>query len=168
MFLERISWVSPQLVDKNSRLVRFLPRLDVLITASLREPVLQIVCLRGFRWRTMNVKPLDMIAAEYPPILRKRLAGHLPPGLTYIGKLEILENRLMGGSAPLDVRPGWSLRPHDLARAWRDEGVVVVSGFHSRMEKECFRFLDRGTQPMVICPAEVCTGCACHQDCAKP
>ena len=32
----------------------------------------------------------------------------------------------------------------DLARALRDAGVVVVSGFHSPLERDCFEFLIRG------------------------
>lgn len=35
----------------------------------------------------------------------------------------------------------------------RDEGVIVISGFHSPVEKECLRILLRGKQPIIICPA---------------
>lgn len=35
----------------------------------------------------------------------------------------------------------------------RDEGVTVISGFHSPIEKECLRILLRGKQPVIICPA---------------
>ena len=35
----------------------------------------------------------------------------------------------------------------------RDEGVTVISGFHSPIEKECLRILLRGTQPIIVCPA---------------
>ena len=42
---------------------------------------------------------------------------------------------------------------YDLARALRDAGVSVVSGFHSPMEQECLNLLLRGTQPIVVCPA---------------
>ena len=45
------------------------------------------------------------------------------------------------------------LRAHDAATRWRDEDRVVVSGFHSPVERECLRILLRGAQPVVVCPA---------------
>lgn len=45
------------------------------------------------------------------------------------------------------------LKTYDLARAMRDEGVPVIGGFQSPMEKECLRLLLRGRQPVVLCPA---------------
>lgn len=50
------------------------------------------------------------------------------------------------------------LRAHDAATRWRDEGRVVVSGFHSPVERECLRILLRGTQPIIICPARTMAG----------
>ena len=45
------------------------------------------------------------------------------------------------------------LKTYDLARAMRDEGVPVIGGFQTPMEKECLRLLLRGNQPVVVCPA---------------
>jgi predicted Rossmann fold nucleotide-binding protein DprA/Smf involved in DNA uptake len=45
------------------------------------------------------------------------------------------------------------LRTYDLARALRDAGVPVISGFHTPIEKDCMDLLLRGSQPVVICPA---------------
>lgn len=45
------------------------------------------------------------------------------------------------------------LRTHDAARHMRDEGVTVISGFHSPIERECLRILLRGKQPLIVCPA---------------
>jgi predicted Rossmann fold nucleotide-binding protein DprA/Smf involved in DNA uptake len=45
------------------------------------------------------------------------------------------------------------LRAHDAARRLRNEGVTVISGFHSPIEKECLRILLRGKQPIIVCPA---------------
>jgi len=41
----------------------------------------------------------------------------------------------------------------DLARALRDASVVVTSGFHSPLERDCFDFLIRGDQGVIWCPA---------------
>jgi predicted Rossmann fold nucleotide-binding protein DprA/Smf involved in DNA uptake len=101
----------------------------------------------------MNANLIDIVASEYPPFLRNRLDGHPLPGLSYIGKLEILEKRLMAWFCSSRCPGEVVLRTYDLARTCREQGVVVVSGFHSRMEKEVFRFLVRGSQPIVVCPA---------------
>lgn len=45
------------------------------------------------------------------------------------------------------------LGAYDTARRLRDEGVTVISGFHSPVEKECLRILLRGKQPIIICLA---------------
>jgi predicted Rossmann fold nucleotide-binding protein DprA/Smf involved in DNA uptake len=34
-----------------------------------------------------------------------------------------------------------------------DEGITLISGFHSPVEKECLKTLLEGTQPIIICPA---------------
>ena len=45
------------------------------------------------------------------------------------------------------------LAAYDQAARWRDAGRCIISGFHSPVEKECFRILLRGSQPVIICPA---------------
>lgn len=45
------------------------------------------------------------------------------------------------------------LKTYDLARALRDRGVAVISGFHSPMEQECLNILLKGQQPVILCPA---------------
>ena len=69
------------------------------------------------------------------------------------GNLRLLEEPLIAlfcsNRCPGDI----ILKIYDLARAMRDAGVPVISGFQTPMEKECLRLLLRGTQPVVICPA---------------
>jgi predicted Rossmann fold nucleotide-binding protein DprA/Smf involved in DNA uptake len=48
---------------------------------------------------------------------------------------------------------GAILGSYDAARKLRDDGVTVVSGFHSPVERECLRILLRGEQPIIICLA---------------
>lgn len=45
------------------------------------------------------------------------------------------------------------IKTYDAIRELRDAGVVVAGGFHSPMERECFDFLLRGRQSVVLCPA---------------
>ena len=70
-----------------------------------------------------------------------------------LGNIRLLGNRkvalLCSARTPGDA----ILRAHDAARRMRDEGVTVISGFHSPIEKECLLILLRGKQPVIICPA---------------
>lgn len=45
------------------------------------------------------------------------------------------------------------LDTYDLATRLRDEGVTVISGFHSPMEQECLRILLRSPHPVIWCLA---------------
>lgn len=45
------------------------------------------------------------------------------------------------------------LETYDLATRFREEGVLVISGFHSPMEQECLRILIRSPHPVVWCIA---------------
>jgi len=42
------------------------------------------------------------------------------------------------------------LKAFDWALEQRDKGVCVISGFHSRIEKDVFHFLLKGTQPIIL------------------
>jgi Protein of unknown function (DUF3293) len=75
------------------------------------------------------------------------------PRFHFLGDVRILRQPktafFCSAKCPGDV----ILRTHDAAAGWRDEGRVVVSGFHSPVERDCLRILLRGTQPIIICPA---------------
>ena len=45
------------------------------------------------------------------------------------------------------------LDTYDLAKRFREEGVLVISGFHSPMEQECLRILLRSPHPILWCLA---------------
>jgi len=45
------------------------------------------------------------------------------------------------------------LETYDLAKRFRNEGVLVISPFHSPMEQECLRILLRSPHPVVWCLA---------------
>jgi predicted Rossmann fold nucleotide-binding protein DprA/Smf involved in DNA uptake len=73
--------------------------------------------------------------------------------ITAIGNLSLLGHRLLGLVCSQKCPGDAILKTFDLARALRDNGVPVVSGFHTPMERECLALLLRGSQPVVICPA---------------
>ena len=45
------------------------------------------------------------------------------------------------------------LDTYDLAQHFREEGITVISGFHSPMEQECLRILLRSKHPVIWCLA---------------
>lgn len=46
------------------------------------------------------------------------------------------------------------IKGFDAAKEIRDQGITVISGFHSSMEKDIFDILLRGSQPIVLCLAK--------------
>ena len=70
-----------------------------------------------------------------------------------IGNLGILKARLVGFFCSTRCPGSVIVQIYDLARALRDSGISVISGFHTPMEREGLDLLLRGTQPVVICPA---------------
>ena len=70
-----------------------------------------------------------------------------------IGNRALLDVPMLGLLCSRQCTGDAIVRLYDLARALRDAGVTIVSGFHSPMEQECLNLLLRGTQPIVVCPA---------------
>jgi predicted Rossmann fold nucleotide-binding protein DprA/Smf involved in DNA uptake len=90
---------------------------------------------------------------SFPRILRARLGENAPAALTAIGPVAPLADRKTALFCAARTPGNAILRAHDAARRMRDEGVTVISGFHSPIEKECLQILLRGKQAIIICPA---------------
>ena len=89
----------------------------------------------------------------YPGVLLARLGENAPAALTAIGPVALLANRKTALFCSARTPGDAILRAHDAVRRMRDEGVTVISGFHSPIEKDCLRILLRGKQPIIVCPA---------------
>ena len=90
---------------------------------------------------------------DYPAILLSRLGDNAPAALTAQGNPALLGAPRTALFCSARTPGDAILRAHDAARRMRDEGVTVISGFHSPIEKECLRILLRGKQPIIVCPA---------------
>ncbi|MGO9019195.1 MAG: DNA-processing protein DprA [Syntrophobacteraceae bacterium] len=101
----------------------------------------------------VDIMRINPAASPWPPAFTEKLQKKEIQRLWAIGDLGILENPLLAFFCSSKCPGQVILRVYDLARSFRDAGVTVISGFHSPMEKECFEFLLRGDQPIVICPA---------------
>lgn len=83
----------------------------------------------------------------------------LSPGLVspafvdIIGSDKLLVSRKIGMLCSIKCPGSVILRIYDLMRDLRNEGITVVSGFHSPLEKECLSILLRGKCGIVICYA---------------
>ncbi len=70
--------------------------------------------------------------------------------LHYLGNKKILNNYKVGFLCSRKVPADIILKTYDWAIEQRDKGVCVVSGFHSKIEKDVFHYLAKGTQPMIL------------------
>jgi predicted Rossmann fold nucleotide-binding protein DprA/Smf involved in DNA uptake len=75
------------------------------------------------------------------------------PAIFALGSPALLRSPLVALFCSIRCTGKLILETYDLARALRDAGIPVVSGFHTPMEKECLDLLLRGDQPIVMCPA---------------
>lgn len=91
---------------------------------------------------TFTGMPSGFLASE--PIL---------PQLQTIGNRTLTDLSLVGLLCSTRLTGTAILRLCDLAHALRDAAIPVIGGFHTPMERECFRILLRGRQPVVVCPA---------------
>jgi predicted Rossmann fold nucleotide-binding protein DprA/Smf involved in DNA uptake len=75
-----------------------------------------------------------------------------------LGNIKILGNEKIAVYCSVKCPGNLIIRTYDLMKRLRDSGVVVISGFHSPIEKECLRILLRGRQPIIACPARCIEG----------
>ena len=90
---------------------------------------------------------------DYPVRLQERLGDQAPRTLTALGNRALLSQPKTALFCSVRCPGDAILGAYDAARRLRDEGVTVISGFHSPVEKECLRILLRGKQPIIICLA---------------
>jgi len=70
--------------------------------------------------------------------------------MNYLGNKEILNNYKIGFLCSRKVPANIILKTYDWAIEQRDKGICVVSGFHSKIEKDVFDILIKGSQPIII------------------
>jgi predicted Rossmann fold nucleotide-binding protein DprA/Smf involved in DNA uptake len=96
------------------------------------------------------IKPDD---PAYPPGLAAAGIGLAQQTLQALGNADVLKGEKVALFCSARCPGDLILKAYDLAKKLRDDGVTVISGFHSPIEKECLRILLRGKQPLIICPA---------------
>jgi len=70
--------------------------------------------------------------------------------MEYLGNKEILNNYKIGFLCSRKVPANIILKTYDWAMEQRDKEICVVSGFHSKIEKDVFNILVKGKQPIIL------------------
>jgi len=100
-----------------------------------------------------DIKCIQSKSRDYPSSLREKKTHELFHQIWTLGNLDILKRPLLGFFCSVKCPGNLILQTYDLARVLRGEGIPVISGFHSPIEKDCLELLLRGTEPIVFCPA---------------
>jgi predicted Rossmann fold nucleotide-binding protein DprA/Smf involved in DNA uptake len=116
----------------------------------------------------MTLTGIERADARYPSVLRKYLGDKAPERIYALGDLDILRQKTLAIFCSVTCPGNLILQTLDLARQLRDSGIVVISGFHSPIEKECLSLLLRGEQPVIWCPAKRLTVNRMPKEYAEP
>ena len=71
-------------------------------------------------------------------------------GFTYLGNKEILNDHKVAFFCSRKCPSHLILKSYDWAIEQRDKGVCIISGFHSKIEKDVLDFLLKGSQPIIM------------------
>ena len=88
-----------------------------------------------------------------PSVVREEPAAYGRAPLHIVGDAAILDRPKVALFCSVKCPGKLILDTYDLAKRFRDEGVTVISGFHSPMEQECLRILLRSPHPVIWCLA---------------
>lgn len=102
----------------------------------------------------MNLTVIKSTDHDYPARLHERLGERTPKALSIIGDASrLFQPKKTALFCSVRCPSGKTVAAYDMARKLRDDGVAVISGFHSPVEKECLRILLKGNQPVIVCLA---------------
>ncbi len=114
------------------------------------------------------VTRIDRSNVRYPSALGLYLGDQAPEPIFALGDLDIMHKKILAFFSSVKCPGNLILQTYDLARQLRDAGIVVISGFHSPMEKECLSLLLKGKQPVIWCPAKRLTANRLPKEYAGP
>ncbi len=90
---------------------------------------------------------------SYPQGVRLFLAERPQVVIAALGDLELLRTRKLALFCSVRCPGKLILATHDFCKELRNEGITVVGGFHSPIERECLKLLLHGTGSIIVCPA---------------
>jgi predicted Rossmann fold nucleotide-binding protein DprA/Smf involved in DNA uptake len=90
---------------------------------------------------------------EYPKSLQRFLAGDAPESAATLGNFQLLSHPKLAifcsATCPIDIISATKQVLQEIIAA----GVAVISGFHSEVEKYCFKILLGSEQRIILSPA---------------
>ncbi len=89
----------------------------------------------------------------YPPDVCRWLGDPFPGNISAIGYLPLLERNKIALFCSVKCRGALILRTYEFAKRIPPEGPVIVSGFHSPLERQVLEVLLRRHVPVIVCPA---------------
>jgi len=116
----------------------------------------------------MSTMILSQDSPGYPLKLKEFLGTDAPKSIVALGNLEILKHQLLALFCSVRCPGNLILQTHDFVQSLRPDGVSVISGFHSPVERECLTILLRGSGPIVMCPAKSLDGMRIPSACQQP
>jgi len=97
-------------------------------------------------------------SSGYPQTLLTALGTDAPTEFWAAGPLEVLDQPRTGFFCSSQCPGSLVLKTFDAITRMRDEGQILIGGFHSVMEWECLGILLRGRQPVIWVPARSIVG----------
>jgi predicted Rossmann fold nucleotide-binding protein DprA/Smf involved in DNA uptake len=94
----------------------------------------------------------------YPQALQEGLGSSAPTEFWAAGPVQLLDQPKTGFFSSSQSPGSIILKTFDAITRMRDEGQVLIGGFHSVLEWECLGILLRGRQPVIWVPARSIAG----------
>jgi len=114
------------------------------------------------------INRVGSLSQHWPETLRQCAGADALEQFSAFGNLELLKSPLTAFFCSVNCPGNLVLKALDWVGKARDQGVVMVSGFHSPVEQEALKILLRGKQPVVICPARSLTSMSLSADWKQP
>ena len=105
-----------------------------------------------------QVATLRLGSPAYPQALLEGLGSDAPNEFWAAGPLQLLDQPKTGFFCSSQCPGSIILKTFDAITRMRDEGRVLIGGFHAVMEWECLGILLRGRQPVIWVPARSIAG----------
>jgi len=106
----------------------------------------------------MSTMILSQDSPGYPSKLKEFLGTDAPKSIVALGNLEIMKHQLLALFCSVRCPGNLILQTHDFVQSLRLDGIPVISGFHSPVERECLTILLKGSSPIIVCPARSLDG----------
>jgi len=125
--------------------------------------------MRAEAIKKIDTKWLFAKTSLYPRTVLLRVSHpSLNPSITAIGNIDILKQAKLALFCSVKCPGNISLKALDLARALRDSGVTLISGFHSPIERKILKILLPSPSPLIVCPARCLEGMSLPREYKKP